>query len=122
MSNVHTLQRQLASCVAARASSYEVLARLLQQVHGSALSPQEESSDLLAVGDAANAKLRMLEDRSGVVVQVRLPQDRPSINPLYSGTAARQQRSGASARCSWRPRGALAAQQNIQRQSCPRSR
>ncbi len=32
---------------------------------------QEESSDLLAVGDAANAKLRMLEDRSGVVVQAR---------------------------------------------------
>ncbi|KAK9822824.1 hypothetical protein WJX81_005423 [Elliptochloris bilobata] len=30
---------------------------------------QEESSDLLAVGDAANAKLRMLEDRGGVVVQ-----------------------------------------------------
>ena len=32
---------------------------------------QEESSDLLAVGDAANAKLRMLEDRTGVVVQAR---------------------------------------------------
>ena len=54
----------------------EVLARLLQLGHGAALSAQEESSDLLAVGDAANAKLRMLEDRNGVVVQVRSPQGR----------------------------------------------
>ena len=31
----------------------------------------EETTDLLAVGDAQNQKLRMLEDRSGVVVQVQ---------------------------------------------------
>jgi hypothetical protein len=31
----------------------------------------EESSDLLAVGDARDQKLRMLEDKSGVVVQVQ---------------------------------------------------
>lgn len=30
----------------------------------------EESSDLLAVGDAREQKLRMLEDKNGVVVQV----------------------------------------------------
>ena len=66
----------------------EVLARLLQLVHGAALSAQEESSDLLAVGDAANAKLRMLEDRNGVVVQVRSPQCRRHfIKPLRAYAA-----------------------------------
>ena len=71
MANMRTLQRQPASCVALLPSSLPVLARYPQLVHVAPLSVQEESSDLLAVGDAANAKLRMLEDRNGVVVQVQ---------------------------------------------------
>ena len=72
-----TLQCQLARMRRSPASALVMPAILLRLGCGATLlsvSAQEESSDLLAVGDAANAKLRMLEDRNGVVVQVRPPE------------------------------------------------
>ena len=74
-----------------------VVARLLQLVQGATVSVQEESSDLLAVGDAANAKLRMLEDRNGVVVQVCSPPGPPPFHIAHAHICSTAERSEASA-------------------------